>query len=104
MSTRLFRIALSFAGEKRDFVAKVARILADRFDEKVILYDKYHEAEFARYDLGIHLPKLYRDQSDLVVVVLCKDYDVKLWTGWELFAFHADLSKNHGAPTLLCPY
>jgi tetratricopeptide (TPR) repeat protein len=101
MSTKRFRIALSFAGEKRDFVAKVARILADRFDEKAILYDKYHEAEFARYDLGIHLPKLYRDQSDLVVAVLCKDYDVKLWTGWEWMAIHAQLNKNDGAKIML---
>src|ERR1019366_388546 len=101
MSTKRFRIALSFAGEKRDFVAKVARILADRFDEKAILYDKYHEAEFARYDLGIHLPKLYRDQSDLVVAVLCKDYDVKLWTGWEGLDIHAQLHNNSRAQAIL---
>ena len=54
-----FRIAFSFAGEKRDFVEKVARILANQFGEAAILYDKFHEAEFARYDLGIDLPKLY---------------------------------------------
>ena len=46
-SGKRFRVAFSFAGEKRDFVEKVARILADRFEEKAILYDKYHEAEFA---------------------------------------------------------
>jgi len=51
-----FRIAFSFAGEKRDFVEKVARILADRFGEDRILYDKFHEAEFAVFDLGIRLP------------------------------------------------
>ena len=28
-----FRIALSFAGEKRDFVAQVAAVLAERFGE-----------------------------------------------------------------------
>src|SRR2546429_499765 len=52
-----FRIAFSFAGEKRDFIEKVARILADRFGEDKILYDKFHEAEFARRDLGIYLPE-----------------------------------------------
>jgi hypothetical protein len=36
-----FRIAFSFASEKRDFVAKVAAILAKRFSEAAILYDKY---------------------------------------------------------------
>ena len=39
-------------GEKRDFVAAVARLLANRFREEQILYDKFHEAEFARSDLA----------------------------------------------------
>ncbi|MCF7732058.1 MAG: hypothetical protein K9N23_10235 [Akkermansiaceae bacterium] len=56
MSDKRFRIAFSFAGEKRDFVSKVAALLAVRFGEAAILFDKYHEAEFARYDLGIRLP------------------------------------------------
>ena len=51
-----FRIAFSFAGEKRDFVKDTARILAKKFGEEQILYDKYHEAEFARFNLGIYLP------------------------------------------------
>jgi hypothetical protein len=34
MTPRRFRIALSFAGEKRDFVAKVAAILAACFGEE----------------------------------------------------------------------
>ena len=44
MSAKRFRIAFSFAGEKRDYVAQVAAILAKRFGEAEILYDKYHEA------------------------------------------------------------
>ncbi|HWN41362.1 MAG TPA: hypothetical protein VNW71_04040 [Thermoanaerobaculia bacterium] len=39
MSAKRFRIALSFAGETRDFVAKVAAILARRFTEAAILYE-----------------------------------------------------------------
>ena len=101
MSTKRFRIAFSFAGEKRDFVAKVAAILAKRFGESTILYDKFHEAEFARYDLGIYLPKLYRDESDLVVAVLCPDYDQKIWTGWEWMAIYAQLTKKEGIRVML---
>ena len=40
MSAKRFRIAFSFAGEKRDFVAKIAGILAKHFGEAAILYDK----------------------------------------------------------------
>src|SRR6266568_94457 len=104
MSDKRFRIACSFAGEKRDYVAKVAAILAQRFGELAILYDKYHEAEFARYDLGIYLPKLYRDESDLVVAVLCPEYNQKPWTGWEWVAIHAQLTKKEGSKIMLCRF
>jgi tetratricopeptide (TPR) repeat protein len=87
-----FRVGFSFAGEKREFVAKVARMLADRIGEDKILYDKFHEAEFARRDLGIYLPELYHKESDLVIVVACADYD-KEWCGLEWTAIHA-LLKN----------
>jgi tetratricopeptide (TPR) repeat protein len=96
MEPKRFRIAFSFAGEKRDFVAQVAAILARRFDEERILYDKYHEAEFARYDLGIYLPKLYGEQSDLIVPVLCPNYDAKRWTGWEWVHIYGLLTKSDG--------
>lgn len=96
MTTKRFRIAFSFAGEKRDFVAQVADLLAERFGEAAILYDKYHEAEFARYDLGIYLPKLYGEESDLVVPVLCPNYDEKRWTGWEWVHIYGLLTKEDG--------
>ena len=96
MAPNRFRVAFSFAGEKRDFVAEVARILANRFGEDAILYDKFHEAEFARYDLGIHLPRLYGEQSDLIVPVLCTAYDTKRWTGWEWVHIYGLLTKADG--------
>jgi hypothetical protein len=83
MSTKRFRIAFSFAGEKRDYVAQVAAILAKRFDEAAILYDKYHKAEFSRSDLTFYLPNLYEKAADLVVVLFCPDYDKKEWCGLE---------------------
>ncbi|PYK26102.1 MAG: hypothetical protein DME59_08555, partial [Verrucomicrobia bacterium] len=88
-----FRIAFSFAGEKREFVEEVARILADRFGEDKILYDKFHEAEFAVFDLGIRLPKLYGEQSDLIIPVICPNYDAKRWTGWEWVYIYGLLTK-----------
>ena len=91
-----FRIAFSFAGEKRDFVAEVAAILAKKFGEAAILYDKFHEAEFAVYNLGIRLPKLYGEQSDLIVPVLCPAYDAKPWTGWEWVHIYGLLTKADG--------
>ncbi|HEV7892730.1 MAG TPA: tetratricopeptide repeat protein [Pyrinomonadaceae bacterium] len=93
MPTKRFRIAFSFAGEKRDFVAQVAAILAERFGEEHILYDKYLEAEFARARLGRYLPKLYHEESELVVVVVCGVYSHKEWCGLEWDAIF-DLLKQ----------
>ena len=91
-----FKVAFSFAGEKRDFVAQVADILAAQFGTDCILYDKYHEAEFARFDLGIRLPMLYGEQSELIVPVLCPDYDQKRWTGWEWMHIYSLLTNKDG--------
>ncbi|MCX6898895.1 MAG: hypothetical protein NT105_09360 [Verrucomicrobia bacterium] len=48
MNAKRFRIAFSFAGEKRNFVAEVSGKLAQGFGQEHILYDKYHEAGFTR--------------------------------------------------------
>lgn len=94
MSTKRFRIAFSFAGEKRDFVKKVADLLAVRFKQKAILYDKYHEAEFANADLAFDLPSLYKHDTDLIVSVFCKDYDKKEWCGLEWRAIFSMIKEG----------
>ncbi len=104
MATKRFRIAFSFAGEKRTFVAKVAAILAKRFGKEHILYDKYFEAEFASADLGMDLPELYHDESELVVVVLCKDYEKKEWPGLEWRAIHALIKERKSSDVMLCRF
>src|SRR5262249_35867963 len=103
MSKR-FRIAFSFAGEKRDFVAQVAALLAKRFGEDHVLYDKYHEGEFARDDLAFYLPALYHDESDLVVAILCKAYETKEWCGLEWKAIYGLLKKRRPAEVMLCRF
>jgi hypothetical protein len=80
---RRFDIALSFPGEHRDKAAAVAERLAATFGEDRILYDKYHEAEFARLGLDVHLPELYRTQSELIVLFLCPEYEAKRWCNLE---------------------
>ena len=95
--TKRFRVAISYAGEKREFVAPLATILAKKFGQDRVLYDKFHRAEFARGDLATYLPDLYLEQADLVVVVICKDYQEKEWTGLEWDAV-LSLRKQHIEP------
>jgi hypothetical protein len=74
MAVKRFRVAFSFAGEKRPFVKDVADLLAARFGEPTILYDKYHKAEFARDDLAFVSPNLYHDDADLIVAAKTLDH------------------------------
>lgn len=104
-SAKRFRIAFSFTGEKRGFVEEVATIVAAKFGSDQILYDKFHEAEFSRPDLGIRLPDLYHDNSDLIVVVICPDYDKKDWTGGlEWRAIHDLVKKRRDDGIMLCRF
>ncbi|MGH6847825.1 MAG: hypothetical protein ACREC0_10415 [Methylocella sp.] len=81
--SRRFAIGLSFPGEHRDFVEQVAGHLASAFGKDRVLYDKYYEAEFARMGLDVYLPKLYRTQSELIVLFLCPEYAAKRWCNLE---------------------
>src|SRR5688572_29682392 len=88
-----FRVALSFPGERRDFVSQVADYLAAVIGREAVLYDKYHEAEFALPNLDTYLQQLYHDESELTAVFLCADYDRKQWCGLEWRAIR-DLIKQ----------
>lgn len=81
---RRFAVAFSFAGEDRLRVAPLAEALAERLGQGRVLYDRFHEAELARPGLDVYLPRLYLDQSELIVVVLSPDYPRKAWCGLEL--------------------
>ncbi|MBS1702945.1 MAG: tetratricopeptide repeat protein [Armatimonadetes bacterium] len=83
MSEKRFKVAFSFAGEKREYVEQVADLLAHEFGRGAILYDKFHEVEFSRVDLAKHLPPLYRDRSLLIVPIFSKGYNTKDWPNLE---------------------
>ncbi|MFZ4765602.1 MAG: TIR domain-containing protein, partial [Roseimicrobium sp.] len=99
--TKRFRIAFSFAGEKRDFVEKVADLLAARFGEDKILYDKFYEAKLAKAGLAFSLPDLYHNESDLIVTVLCPDYEKKEWCGLEWSAIYGLIKQGRVEQVML---
>jgi hypothetical protein len=96
-----FRVGFSFAGEKREFVEGVAQILAARFWRDSILYDKFHQAEFARSDLALYLPKLYAEEVDLVVGIACGNYVGKEWCGLEWRAIYGLLKQREDQSVML---
>src|ERR1022692_723780 len=66
--SRRFRVALSFPGELRWRVEKIAEALAVPLRRERILYDKWYAAEFTRPRLDIYLSDLYHNNSDLIAV------------------------------------
>jgi hypothetical protein len=100
MPLKRFAVALSFPGEWRARVEAIAATLAKRVGRDRILYDRYHEAEFARPNLDLHLPALYHDETELNVVFLCKEYGEKEWCGLEWRAIR-DLIKQRREDIML---
>ena len=82
-TSRRFTVAFSFAGEDRARVAPVAEAMAQRFGKKRVLYDRFHQSEFARPNLDVYLPPLY-GKSELIVLVLSQNYPRKPWCSLEI--------------------
>jgi hypothetical protein len=93
IETRKFKVALSFPGEKRNYVERVAEFLSNLIGKDYLFYDLYYQAELARPNLDLLLQKIYHDNSDLVVIFLCEDYETKEWCGLEWRAIR-DLIKK----------
>src|SRR5215831_3494463 len=78
-----FQVALSFAGEHRNFVEGVAEQLRRNLGPNRVFYDRYYEAELARPNLDTYLMDIYREHADLIAIFLCSNYTQKEWCGLE---------------------
>ena len=100
-----FSVALSFAGEYREkYVKPIAYGLVREFgSKKKILYDKFHEGDFAIIGLNPHLPELYRTKSDLIVVFIGEHYNKKAWciAEWRAILDFLSCPKNKWRVMLL---
>jgi len=76
-----YQVALSFAGEDRSYVARVANELKRK---KVrVFYDEYETANLWGKDLYTHLDEIYRKKARYCVVFISDNYKKKLWTNHE---------------------
>lgn len=99
--TRRFRVALSFPGEHRAFVAAVAEDLRRALGDGAVFYDHDYVAELARPNLDVLLQRIYHDNSDLIVVFLCADYAAKEWCGLEWRAIRDIIKQRKDAKVML---
>ena len=94
----LFKVALSFPGEKRAYVSEVGSELKKRLGKGAVFYDEDFKAQLARPNLDTLLQGIYLRNSSLVVVFLCVEYEKKDWCGLEWRAIRNIIkSKNDQA-------
>jgi len=79
----IFKVAVSFPGEKRRYVSQVVDSLRGPLGKDSVFYDFDYQAQLARPNLDTLLQRIYRKQSDLIVVFLCAAYADKEWCGLE---------------------
>ena len=79
--TYSFDIALSFAGEDRQYVEEVAKVLRSMGFR--VFYDKYETVSLWGKNLYTHLSEVYLQLARYVVVFISKHYKEKLWTNHE---------------------
>jgi hypothetical protein len=96
-----FAVALSFPGEHRQFVERVADELTLRLDEEKVFYDRHYQAELTRMDLDLYLQELYSKKSELVVVFLCAEYETKKWCGIEWRAIRELITPTRSQTIML---
>jgi len=80
LSRDVYEIVLSFAGEDREYVERVAAYL--RENHVRCFYDRYEEATLWGKDLVEHLDKVYRS-ARYCVIFISSHYADKVWTNHE---------------------
>jgi hypothetical protein len=76
-----YHIALSFAGEDREYVDKVAQRLQEKGVK--VFYDKFEETALWGKDLYTYLSDVYQNQAFYTIMFISEQYRQKLWTNHE---------------------
>lgn len=77
-----YDVALSFAGEDREFVDPIASLLKRR--QVNVFYDAFEQGALWGKDLYQHFSKVYFERSRFFVPFLSQNYAAKKWTIHEL--------------------
>lgn len=73
-----YDVALSFAGEQRDYVKKLAKYLSDL--GITTFYDEDHKIQLWGQNVIEYLEKVYYKDSRYCVIFISKEYKEKCWT------------------------
>lgn len=77
-----YQVALSFAGEQRDYVERVSRALNKL--GVIHFYDNDNRSVLWGKNLTQYLDEIYSQKSRFVVAFVSKQYREKIWAKWEM--------------------
>lgn len=89
-----YDVALSFAGEQRPYVEKLAGILREA--EIKVFYDDYEKTTLWGKNLYSHLDHIYREASRYCIIFISKAYANKVWTNHERQSAQARALAENG--------
>jgi Subtilase family/TIR domain len=100
-SEKRFAVAVSYPGERRDYVKKVIWALRDlEMPREKIFYDRFHEAELVGPNLDSRLQRIYHDDSELIVIFISAEYEQKDWCGLEWRAIRDIIKRRQDADVM----
>lgn len=88
-----FEIALSFAGEDREYVDRVANLLREA--GVTVFYDIFEEANLWGKNLYDYLSEIYQDKALFTIMFISEHYSRKMWTNHERQAMQARAFQEH---------
>lgn len=88
-----YHVALSFAGEDRVYVERVATQLVS--EGVTVFYDKFEEATLWGKNLYTHLNDVYENKALFTVIFISERYKNKLWTNHERESAQARAFENN---------
>lgn len=88
-----YDVCLSFAGEDRNYVRRVANALKSRGIR--IFYDEYAQVDMWGKDLYVHLDEIYQNTARFCVLFASKHYAKKVWTNHERQSAQARAIRQH---------
>jgi len=93
LQEKKFDIALSFAGEDREYVDQVANCLKSR--GIAVFYDIFEQVDLWGKNLYDHLSDVYRNKARFTLMFISKHYAEKLWTNHERQAAQSRAFQEH---------
>jgi hypothetical protein len=88
-----YDVCLSFAGEDRVYVRRVANILKSKGVR--VFYDEYEQVDMWGKDLYVHLNDIYQNTAKYCVLFASKHYAKKVWTNHERQSAQARAIQQH---------